>query len=960
MTRATQSYSPKSYRSHRLWSRLGVDLHPGEGAICLLLFFLHFLLLACQYASKTLRQASFIDEIGATRLPLVYLAVPLVAFPLLALHGRWVARWSTGRLMATSCLLAGGSFIVFWWWMGKPSPTSSLAFYLWTSVVGLILVSQMWTLASCRLDPRQAKRLFSFIGAGGILGSIAGGQMAHLASRFAEPRTVLLAASGALVLAALALALPIARASPAEKRDEAKTAATPDRIHGKQGGFSLLRRSPYLRLVAALVLLSSMVAQVVDLQFNWAIEASTNSLQERASLIGNFYSLMGLAALIFQMLLTSRIHRRLGIGFALRLPPVVNGVGTLLFLAAALFQPLLLPAVAMLKIGENGLRYSLDQVNRELLFLPLPRRDRAVAKAFIDVFVQRSAKGLAALGLLTVTFGWLSVPTTVLFSLAFLLLWLVLIAPIRRHYIHAYRQGILARDEKPDLHLDLSDAATLEMLFEGLGATDSKRVIQSLDLLVSGHKAHLVPPQLLHHDDPRVRRRALRALRLANRRDAIASIEALLGDPEAEVRASATRALAQLAPGGMEELMRRHLRDPDLQVRTEALTYLAKDEEGNGKRLAEEVLKEMLADGEPETRQHAARVLGGLEDPRLQAALMRLLYDSDPDVTRQAILAVRQRVLAGSSNPIYVPTLVSHLHERRLKRAARQALVAYGPGVIPALGHFLADPDEEIWVRRALPKTIAEIGGAEAMDTLLGQLDTPDIFSRRKMVEALTRLRRHSPKLCPRAETLESAIADECRSFLRIRLDLGTLEDGRTLEGVEPRVRQDTTSSRRRLPHLLERLLADRLEEHLDILSGLLALQHPRGEVRAAFRGLQDSQPLARAHALEFLDSVLVGDTRRQVLAVLDDLGQHERRQRADRLFGLTPESRDAVLRRLIDQRSEQDVEAAWLSAAAMHYIHDLGLTDIQGQIRSAALADSDPLVRETAHFLYKKLPEKD
>ena len=46
------------------------------------------------------------------------------------------------------------------------------------------------------------------------------------------------------------------------------------------------------------------------------------------------------------------------------------------------------------------MRYSLEQATRELLFLPVPSQARVKAKAFIDVFVQRGAKGMAALLLL--------------------------------------------------------------------------------------------------------------------------------------------------------------------------------------------------------------------------------------------------------------------------------------------------------------------------------------------------------------------------------------------------------------------------------------------------------------------------------------------------------------------------------------------------------------------------------
>ena len=78
----------------------------------------------------------------------------------------------------------------------------------------------------------------------------------------------------------------------------------------------------------------------------------------------------------------------------------------------------------MLKIGENGLRYSLDQATRELLFFPVPSTPRLKAKAYIDVFVQRSGKAGAALLLIPVTFGILSPVQAGWISLVLIVLWL--------------------------------------------------------------------------------------------------------------------------------------------------------------------------------------------------------------------------------------------------------------------------------------------------------------------------------------------------------------------------------------------------------------------------------------------------------------------------------------------------------------------------------------------------------
>ena len=97
----------------------------------------------------------------------------------------------------------GSSLVVFWWLFRTQADWVSVAFYVWISIVGILLVSKFWSYASHLLDARQAKRLFGFIGAGGILGSIAGGQLARWASSHLDTYTALLLA--AALLAGLAV-----------------------------------------------------------------------------------------------------------------------------------------------------------------------------------------------------------------------------------------------------------------------------------------------------------------------------------------------------------------------------------------------------------------------------------------------------------------------------------------------------------------------------------------------------------------------------------------------------------------------------------------------------------------------------------------------------------------------------------------------------------------------------------
>ncbi len=932
--------------------RTGVDLRPGEGTACCLLFLAFFLLVTFQYATKSVRQSTFIDGLGATWLPLAYLAVALVSLPVLWLYARLADRMERYSVMSYTVLAVAVSLVGCWWLFQFPFRWIPFTFYVWISIVYVLTVSQFWSFANHVLDPRQAKRLFPLVGAGGLLGGVAGGQAARIVSVLVDTRSTFLVAAGFLV--ATAVLLHVARrAAPEATPAPALTPA--DRLEQARGGFDTLRRSRHLLSIAAVMALSVMVSQLVDLQFNWAAEKWTHAtgLDQRTAFFGNFFSIMGVSALVFQLAFTARIHRYLGVGFAMRLLPVTLGVGTSsLILTAAMFSPGLIAAAYVLKVGENGLRYSLDQVTRELLFLPAPSAARLKAKAYIDVFVQRGGKGLAGLVLLLVPLGILSEIGTAWVSLALIGLWLVVVAWAYREYVRAFRARLSQREPGAAFTIDVSDVTTLEILMQSLGSSDRRQILYAIDVLEEHGRGRLVPPLLLCHDDADVRRRALRALAAAGRRDALPLIERRLADDDPDVRVEAVRALVTLYESDAVALMGSRLRDPDPRVRGTAIACLADLGDDDDRRRADAALADMLSVGDPAVRGEGVKAIGGVREPRYDTQLVQLLYDADPAVAREAIRAVRRRAERDGFNPVYGPTLVALLDNRRLKHDAREALVALGPAVAPTLAHFLTDSDESLWVRRALPKTLARIGTDEAIEALCSALERADDgFLRRKIVEALGTL--ESARIPPAARAkVESAVREEAR---RWHVSIGRLialgPDGfARVEGA--RIVWDP----RREPDLLIQLLGEGAEEHVRSLFALLALLHPPHHVWAAYRGVVGGQSAVRTHALEYLDNTLTGDLRRTVFSVIGDDPLSEKLRYGARWFGVPSGTRASALAALLDEGVRGTADAYARAVGALYAVYAGRSADLYAQVERLARVAQDRLVRETAGWIVQRL----
>jgi HEAT repeat protein len=629
---------------------------------------------------------------------------------------------------------------------------------------------------------------------------------------------------------------------------------------------------------------------------------------------------------------------------------VTVGVTTVLLLLSFGFFPVGVFALAwVLRLSETSLRHSIEQSTRELLFLPVARDLRRRAKAFVDVFVQRLGKGVGGLLLLPVTFGLVAVEHVGWLTVVLVLLWLWVTASARREYIRAFRRGLKPALSGRRATIDTQDLTTMTTLVRSLGSADPRKVIGSLELLLDAGEGGLVPPLLLHHLDAGVRCKTLEVLAAVGCTDALPLIEQRLMDESDAVRRAAIRAVAALKGDDAVDIMLPRLGDPDPRVRSVAVACLAGhfDEAVVEKALG--ALHEMLADPDPRVREEAAKALGEIREPVESGSLVMLLYDSDRGVVSQAIASVRGRLARDGQNPIYVPTLISLMANRRLKHEARDAVIAFGERAIPTVVAFMNDGEEEIWVRRALPKTLAVLGGEAAFTALSGLLATPDGVLREKVVEAMVSIRFRQPNLRVKASDVQRHIRVEATRYLAALSDLwavGVLHEAR-LEGPVPRWRGAGS-----VPSLLQRVLAQRMAAAVKNLAGMLELLFPPSDVRAAFRSLSSGSAAMRARALEYLDNTLRGPLRRDVFAVIDDAPAEEKLRRAEQVYDVPRESPEQTLGRIIRTDTAVDPSAMGPVLAAMYTVHEGRTRELYPLVAETADGQTDSILGETARWV--------
>ncbi len=926
-------------------------MHPGDRELAWKFFVAFLVLTTVHFAAKSVRQATFIDSLGSENLPWVYLALAVASLPVLLLYSRLASRFRISLLMVGGTLLHVLGLVVFFLLFGLERPWVAVAYYIWLGMAFAIAVSQFWSYANQVCDPRQARRLFSFIGAGGLLGSVLGGVVAVAVTRAAGTRPTLLAAAAIMLL--LPLSILVIDRHHAARRDRTPIEIEVD-YRRARGGLRTLVGSRLLVLIAWLMLLTMMVGQLVSWQFFWYLEQSTEYLDQRTSSVAFAYILMGCVGFGFQLLVTGRIHRILGVAFGMRvLPGAVTALQLTVVLAAALSSAgMVWILVWVVFIAEGSLRHSVDQASRELLFVPVAEELRLKAKAFIDIFIQRFGKSAAAILILVtlqlLTVGWVSFLTLVLAAV-----WLTMIERTRREYVTAFRAGLKSGLLEPDTTIDPRDVTTLTTLVHGLGSPDQRRVLHAMQLLSDSGEGRLVPPLMLHHENPEVRLKTLDVLRDARREDAAPLVERAIQDPDAEVRTKALQTLAALRGEQAATLALALLDDPDPRLRTSAAVSLLAGSEGTDLERVDGVLAELSTSDDSAVRAEAARALGQVPDPIASDLLVQLLYDRDLAVVRAAITAVGRRFERGGPNPLYATILVCLMGNRRLKLEARDALVAQGSAAIPPLLHFMRSPDEQIWVRRAVPKTVALIGAQEGADALVDNLDAEDQIVRSKVIEALVFMRTRGSQIAFRRREIARHLQLEAERYLRLLADLWAVSSLYEARLVGP-LAQWTRDGR--VPTLPQQLLAQRMSRTVGNIFGLLELIEDPDDVRAARRSLLSSDAALRSRALEYLDNALSGAVRRYVFAVIDDAPPRDKLARAYDLFGIRSERPEETLARLIRIDSRHDPSAIGIVLAALYNVWDEQIDALYPLVGEVAGATEDPMVRETALWVQRRV----
>lgn len=506
-------------------------------------------------AGKATRDALYLAHLDVTTLPAMVVATALFSIALVAASSRSLRAITPGVLVPATFLVSAALLLVSWalldWFPRLVAP----AVYLQISGLGPMLGSGFWLIATERFDPHTARLNFGRIAAVGTMSGFAGALLAERVAALSGMEVMLPVLAALDVVCAWQLrrlAAPIT----VSDREIAMEAAPELAAASPRSGLRVLAEAPYLRNLAALVLLGTVAAALADYVFKVEAVAAFGQGERLLRFFALYYGGINLLAFLVQATLSQASLERLGLAVTASTPSLglcAGGLGSLLVPG--------LPGALIARGTESIFRSSLFRTGYEIFFTPIASQDKRAAKSIIDVGFDRlgDAVGGALVALLILLPAASHYTALMGAAIACSAVAVVVAQRLSRGYIQTLERSLLDRAVELDL-ADVGDITTRTVMMRTMRAPITA-ITRATAVTGTDSTTMRVPGAL----DPEVKR--ILALRSRNR-DAVLGvlrddeglpaplvahvIPLLAWDPVAE---DAVRALRKIAEERVGELV---------------------------------------------------------------------------------------------------------------------------------------------------------------------------------------------------------------------------------------------------------------------------------------------------------------------------------------------------------------------------------------------------------------------
>jgi len=824
---------------NRILSRF-VEIKPGEELIASLLFLYFFLIMFPYGIIKPVRDAQYLIELGSINLPIAYLSTAIIMGFVIHFYSKFQVRVKRRTLIILSlifftvtCLLSREFLIRELEWM-------PLVFWVWANIFVVVLVAQFWILVNDVFNPREVKRLIGFFGSGGLLGGILGGLLTGSLGRDI-PDELLLIATGILILSVFVVNYIFIW-----QRKNKPTTDKPNYLNKERAKeparagfidcFNTVRKNYYLKLLAVVVTLTFIVATFIDYQSKTVIEMRVERIDEMTYIFGFFHAALYVVPFLISIFMTSNLIKSYGIRIILLLFPLM----LLLCFGGIAFWPLLGFALAI-KASDKSLSFSLNQYVRELLYIPVSPELKYKAKVFIDMFLNRFAKGIGALMLLVFIFlppdPWQNrVKIVSIIAVVFIVAWVFANLKVSKEYTNTVKQKLEMKWDRGDkVVAEKMDVDYTKLVFDTIDSRDRSSVLYAMHLFDLIKQDKLTPEvrKLISYKAGEKKISSLGSLFESGGITLVPETDDMLGEEVLEKE--------------VKEIM-------SLDVYQEVM-----------KGYIDKVLVDKAEDTET-SKMEVAKAIGLMEShsPLVQK-LEELLEDESPEVSKYAIESA-----ARLKRREHVPGLIYKLHNPLAREDASAALEKYGERIVGTLSDYLGDSDEDVGLRKEVASVLARIPIQDSADFLAWELAEDDEDMDPELIDALDRIRSGKPDIQVQEEIIKTKIFKETKRYYQVLIKF---------YDAKSKVKKGKMSEK-----LSENLAASMMD-----IFKLLGLIYSHEDIFRAYQNIRTATKDSVDYAVEHLDNILPKEIRDVVFPLIEDLPLEEKVKRCRILLKTFP-----------------------------------------------------------------------
>ncbi|PZV19700.1 MAG: hypothetical protein DCF20_01165 [Pseudanabaena sp.] len=886
---------PNSNSSMRRFLKI-VNLRPDEAERTFLMFLFYGATsigaVWLEISSSTL----FLEAYSAEKLTYIYIATAFVVTAFGVLYS-WLQKIFPLRwvMLGISCMLA---LPLPFAWMGLMQKGTYIymaavfAIRLW--VEGIYVLSNINNdiAANQLFNIREIKRAFPLISTGIIVAEIVGG--------FSYPFLVAWGGGAANMTLATCFMLAIGSGVLFYLSSRYKQ-AFPNSVYNNEEDRLISTRTlkgnirKYVWLLFGFFIAAQVLFFLIEFQYQSQLEIHLKTEEAIGSFLGIFGGIMGLFKLSLQLFGSSRIIERIGVFFAVMMPPI----GIIITGTLAGFAPFgFLVGFVVLKFFDELFRFTIVAATAPTLFQAVPDQVRSQIQSFVRGIADPLATGAAGILIWVVSeifrrngFGsnvfahWFAGVIVLVAIIWVLVIWL-----LRRGYLELLIQSV-ERGQLSLLTVDTREVrrAVSESMTRAETQVEQSVCIDLLTQIVPQSVGETLAP-MLSQMNPGLQEQSIAAMLENPEPRYLSYIREVMQSPQAspQVQALCLRyvLLADEKNRDIDGLRKYLGPEQNPIIRGTAVALMMRLGASTQVAEATNTLRHMITSSSQPERVLGCRALA-------EAAFMQSLHFYVPQLLQDPSIEVRcalLRAIAATRASEYFPSIIRGLHYKATRKAAHEALVSLGDEAIPSLLELSSSDRSPDNVKTQAWDILGEIASQASISVLVNNLSKSWGKHRKQILRTLIRI--------PQERGIEAILELMGRSGIEnmVIQELGVMTEA--WAGVEDMSQVSSTEAG---------LLIDSLNNEaigsLERIFLMMKLLYSASAIQAAAFNILSESKSSLARGMEILDNTVDLSVKQIILSVVDN------RSIADKLTilsgihtykPLTPSSR---LHQLVDLR---------------------------------------------------------